>query len=570
MTTRHVDLYMTQTSNGLLTGRRQGIDHRLTMKMSVDSCRHDVVYDRVVRPRMSMLDKPMLPSIGRRIDANDSVDDGKYRIERSYPREMRNVSQAHCTRYPSREEQVIQSNSFKMMKRDTHKARMYANSMSKITQVCAHLQSTNIEKVRHQRKPTIYDQKDNINKIPLSQKIKEKIRSNRLDHNGKPEIIPVSMKNLTNTITSGDLNPFPTFGDANRIKTLTESLCKPESKHIKFEQRRTIDFDSTVCYDIKSFRFMHSRIELNDTVSQVNYDTIRIDKHMSTMDSDYNRFLAKMHGNTLTYTVPEGVRPNPKDYNQFYAVDPIEIDDRMPSDVNIQAEVIDLDDYDAVDIVLDNSRHVNHLTNIDHDSISHGYESEFNPSTAYRRMAYRRPAPAWSSKHGRLNVKSHQRNSIFIRNNKSICKEEINGQNCAAFNVDINNHSHNSMSEDAEYESEINHSNSDLEMKTPSQFSIQHGEKISDIPMQLNLNLLKPMSASKIKSKTPSHRSSKALIQNKTKMPFNSNFTRSGQVAKDDVHVTQFSGSRRVPKFKCVPRMIKVNSQRPFSKILII
>lgn len=504
-----------------------------------------------------MITHVVLPALKQELDQSAKTEKNKFFIEDGFKKSTNRSLRTQRTRYLSREEQMLQTNSFKLMRRETHKAREHANCMSQVTQVTAHLQSANITKVSHAWQP--------LTKSTLSQRIKARIKASKLDIIDRETALhmhPITLTRIDHTTLQKD---------ANRVKTLTASFVGGRVLRERGVKRLTLDLDRSEA-GIQQFGLMDSRLGIHEDRYEINYDSIRIDNHMMTMDKDFSSFMKKVEQKTMDYTVPERVIPDPKDFNEFYKVeerDRIEIRpfEEVALEMNPRPEPLELDDYDAPegdklseDFQLDNSREVNQFSRFNNDSISNVPES-IGQLSIPKRQKKKGNVPDWSSKHGRLNVNHHQRNSIFIKSSKSFFRGLTTDQDVRQLQFGGNSQIDRPESEDQSQESEFDLSKNEkeeLDGKSPLQFSVA----LQNSNQELDIDCIKVPSITKFKSSTP--KSSKLRI--KSKQEKSSGISIVGQRANQQVITRQFFVNRG-GKFKCVPRLLKVNAYRPFSRI---
>lgn len=479
------------------------------------------------------------------------------------------TSKASSSFIPTKEEQMLRTMSFNFLRFQNHKARAELNKKLAVSQSCAKFQTKNIDKVAESWKPLMREPLPVIDdRVPLVNMIKEKIRINN-----KNELISLTdAKAGLPKISTFYPNDGLQVKKIQQIETITKYLFKPndrltfDSKPAEKEEdpddeepyaNQTLNLDTTAV-NIKPFGFMHSRVNLEEPVSQINKDSIMLANHLTIMEKDYRNFTRKLNQNLLTYRVPNGVVPDPKHLNEFYRVEKVDRIDLRPfeeleKEYRPPLESIDkyyLGDEDEGQENLNNS-----MEPLAEKSkpVEFSENNGMTSSEVIQRPKKKRVVPAWARKHPRFSVKV--RHSISFKDNNS-----INFRRSFMTDKDSLMQEEPSMLDQKGSHQSPEVDNNIVELPSEG----EHGENSTN-----RGGGILETSESPIMSKTRSH---------KPKIPGNFNTNNSETKKSPKKPRISFAtlaktaiafSSKQKPKdskFNCVPRSLVVNTYRPMSR----
>lgn len=498
-----------------------------------------------------------------------------YHMYTAYGKQLRVGASTHRVRYPSMEEQMLSSNSFKLLRKESHKARVLLNQKTAMTKTIASIQIQYAERFTDSLKALNKEIQEKAVNLPLAKRIQQKVREQK--NYGK------SGGNMLDQLGVSilDLHENRKYHDQHKIKTMTRMILKNTtnlSKNLK--EQRTLDLDQTA--NRISNNLFNSRIYYPEPTAEINYDNRRIDQHLLTMDKDFKNFLNKVQENKLNYTVPQGVIPEPQSFNEFYRVDYIDKidmklfdeaeDDKGDSSDYQYKENEEVEEENLEDDMESKSKEIQNFTVINVESISNmnGPESPlYRKSWTKKKKKTQIQKQDWRPKNSSRQSKYQGRQSTqYVKSSNSFVRGSTLNPHIKPFGHENETNSvklREPVKSDGEVLSE-SISYDGYKAKPPSEVSLEIQEHQLHAPdankFEKGSNELDSQKSTRWKTRSEQKNGQtekKSSVQVKLE-----------KAAKKLIAISQFQPKKKdkPDSFKCVPRMLKVNGYRPFSTIL--
>lgn len=466
----------------------------------------------------------------------------------------------------TREEQMMQTASFKFLRREQHKARSELNKQSAVSISCSKFQLKNIDKVSESWRPIRKQVEPLSERVPLAHMIRENLRL-KMNH----QLISLTDgKDFDGNQYTAGYEEIHQEAKTKKIEILTRYLFNSKETNLKLEEKpsekgtleelnpqanQTLDLDMTAA-NITPFGLMHSRVYFDAPVIQVNQDSINLAKHLKIMDRDYSSFVRKLKSNKLTYKVPEGVIPDPKHLNEFYRIEKHDKLDLVPFEELEKMYRPPLEPLDNMYLGEEEEEQKEEISpDNDLQREDQGTSDQPPPTSeveVLKRNKKKRVVPAWAPRHPRFSIKTLHRPSMSLKNNTFSMRKSFMTEldSLKQDEASLNDQKENSYPTKDD-KADIKELPSELELVENSNQAEPNLDS-TDSPLMSKNKSIKKKPITSMKSNQPKDENPKGK---KPKISF-------ATLAKTTL---AFGSKKKEIKFTFVPKMLTVNSFRPMS-----